>query len=92
LKKAAAVVALATVFLCVPSIASSSPFYGTPTGAAKKACLQSGGVWTLRGRRCISWRHAFRLRLPTEQPSDDGAEELARRALAEPTESGAFDR
>jgi hypothetical protein len=46
MRKAAAVVAVATAFLCVPSIASSSPFYGTPIGAAKKACLENGGVWT----------------------------------------------
>jgi hypothetical protein len=46
MRKAAAVVAVATVFLCVPSIASSSPFYGPPIGAAKKVCLESGGVWT----------------------------------------------
>jgi hypothetical protein len=46
MKKAAAMVAVATVFLCIPSIASSSPFYGAPTGASKKACLERGGVWT----------------------------------------------
>jgi hypothetical protein len=46
MKKAAAMVAVATVFMCIPSIALSSPFYGAPTGAAKKACLERGGVWT----------------------------------------------
>jgi hypothetical protein len=46
MRRAAALVAVATVFLCVPSFASSSPFYGEPTGVAKKACLENGGVWT----------------------------------------------
>jgi hypothetical protein len=46
MRRAAALVAVATVFLCVPSFASSSPFYGEPTGPTKKACLENGGVWT----------------------------------------------
>jgi hypothetical protein len=37
--------AVATLFLLVPSMASSA-FYGTPTGKAKKDCLANGGTWT----------------------------------------------
>ena len=35
----------ATLFLLVPSMASSA-FYGTPTGKAKRECQAAGGTWT----------------------------------------------
>jgi hypothetical protein len=44
--KAAALVAVTTMFLSMPAISASAPFYGPPVGAAKKACLESAGVWT----------------------------------------------
>lgn len=44
--KAAALVVATTMFLSVPAIAAGAPFYGPPVGAAKKACLGNGGVWT----------------------------------------------
>jgi hypothetical protein len=44
--KAAALVAVTTMFLSMPAIAASAPFYGPPVGAAKKACFENGGVWT----------------------------------------------
>ena len=43
--------AVATLFLLVPSMASSA-FYGTPTGKAKKACLEAGGTWTTHLQVC----------------------------------------
>ena len=44
--KVAALVAVTTMFLSMPAIAASVPFYGPPVGAAKKACFENGGVWT----------------------------------------------
>lgn len=40
----AVAIAAATLFLLVPSMASSA-FYGTPTGKAKKECQAAGGTW-----------------------------------------------
>jgi hypothetical protein len=37
--------AVATLFLLVPSMASSA-FYGPATGKSKKACAEAGGTWT----------------------------------------------
>jgi hypothetical protein len=47
---------VATVFLCVPGFASSSPFYGPPLGATKKACLESERVWTPYLQTCTVLR------------------------------------
>jgi hypothetical protein len=44
-RKIAVALAVATMFLLVPGMASSA-FYGPSTGAAKKACAESGGTWT----------------------------------------------
>jgi hypothetical protein len=41
----AVAVLAATLFLLVPSMASSA-FYGPSTGTSKKACLAAGGTWT----------------------------------------------
>jgi hypothetical protein len=43
--------AVATLFLLVPSMASSA-FYGTPTGKAKKECLAAGGTWITNLQIC----------------------------------------
>jgi hypothetical protein len=43
--------AVATLFLLVPSMASSA-FYGNPTGKAKKECLAAGGTWTTYFQMC----------------------------------------
>jgi hypothetical protein len=53
-RKAAALLVGATVFLCIPTMASSSPFYGTTPGAAKKACADSGGVWNPSLQTCTT--------------------------------------
>jgi hypothetical protein len=46
MRRVIAVAVLATtLFLLVPSMASSA-FYGPSTGAAKKACAAAGGTWT----------------------------------------------
>jgi hypothetical protein len=50
--KAAALVAVTTMFLSMPAIAASAPFYGPPVGAAKKACFENGGVWTPYAQTC----------------------------------------
>ena len=42
---------MTTLFLLVPSMASSA-FYGPSTGKAKKACLEAGGTWTTYLQTC----------------------------------------
>jgi len=51
-RKIALGLAAMTVFLAVPSVAATSPFYGDSTGKARKACEQSGGTWTPYFQTC----------------------------------------
>jgi hypothetical protein len=44
--------AVATLFLLVPSMASSA-FYGPPVGAQKKACARAGGTWIPHLQICV---------------------------------------